>query len=98
MITLEVLNVGQGDKEMHIEDTTPEERDKLAETVTDLMKKGFALFLIQGQDSRQIKGYDKESHQWLLLSDAKTSPKKAGTQKVSAKGSKAAAVGATAGG
>lgn len=93
MVTIESLNVGFGDKEMHIEDTTPKDRDSLAEEVMGLMKKGFLLFLIQGQESRQIKGYDKDSHQWLLLSDPKTSPKR-----TSAKDSKVTAVGATAGG
>lgn len=98
MVTIAALNVVKGDKEIYIEDTTPEERDELANTVLDLLKKGFALFLIRGEESHQIKGYDKESHNWIILSDSKTSPKKAKKEKVSAKDTTVTAVGATAGG
>jgi len=37
-VKLNVLNVGQGGKDMYIENTTPEERDALAEEVLGLMK------------------------------------------------------------
>lgn len=97
-VVIEALNVGKGDKEIHVEDTTPEQRDVLADEVMSLMKKGFALFLIQGQESRQIRGYDKETHQWIVLSDPTSAPKKAATEKVSAKDTKAKAVGQNAGG
>jgi len=98
MVTMEVLNVTRGDKEIHFDDATKAERDKLAEEMLGLQKKGFALFLIQGEESRQIKGYDAEAHQWLLLSEPKTPPKKAGRERVSAKDTRATAVGAQAGG
>jgi hypothetical protein len=98
MVTMEVLNVRRGDKEIYFEDATKAERDKLAEEMLALQKKGFALFLIQGEESRQIKGYDPETHQWLLLSEPRTPPKKAGRERVSAKDTKTAAVGAQAGG
>jgi hypothetical protein len=96
-VKLNVLNVGQGGKDMYIEDTTPEERDALAEEVLGLMKKGFALFLIRGSDSRQITGYDKKKHEWAILADAKPAPKSK-KEMVPAAGSDVKAVGQTAGG
>jgi hypothetical protein len=98
MVTMGVLNVTRGDKELYFEDTTKAERDKLAEEMITLQKKGFALFLIQGEESRQIKGYDAETHQWILLSEPKAPPKKGKRERVSAKDTNATAVGAQAGG
>ena len=97
-VRIDFLNVSLGDKEVFIQDTTREERGKLYETVSDLMKNGFALFLIQGEESYQIRGYDADSHEWILLSNKKATPKKAGTVKVPAQNTNVTAVGATAGG
>jgi hypothetical protein len=54
---------------MYIEDVNPKERAKLAETIMNLLKEGHALFLIQGEETRRIKGYDQESNEWLVLAE-----------------------------
>lgn len=99
MVTLEALNVGKGDKEVRFEDVMPEQRDALAEEMLGLMKKGFAIFLVQGEESNQIRGYDKVRHQWTILDDAKPlSKKKSVRKKVSAKDTTVKAVAPSAGG
>ena len=96
-VILNVLNVRQGGKDLFFEDGTPEEREILVKEIMPMMKKGFALFLIRGERCDQITGYDKKNHEWVLIPDAKATPKLA-KKKVSAKGSTVKAVGATAGG
>lgn len=74
MINIEFLNSVRGDAPMYIEDGEPEERRKLAEKLTDLLKEGQAMFLIQGDQTRRIQGYDEASNQWLVLSSALPRP------------------------
>lgn len=74
MIEIEVLNCTQGDNPIYIQDDNPSGRSKVAETIDGLLKQGHAIFLIRGQDSFRIKGYDPESNEWLILSEAKPVP------------------------
>ena len=122
MIKLEVFTPVSGDNKIFFEDTKPEERAEFAKTVTELLKQGHAIFLIQGPDNRRITGYDPKTNDWLVQvdltqppEDLKTEavpqgtsveaiPAKRGrgrqkkTKRVPASGSKATAVGMTAGG
>ena len=109
MITIEFVNSVRGDAPMYVEDAEPNERKQLAEKLATLLREGQAIFLIQGEDTRRIQGYDDKSNQWLLLSDITPRPKHAHLpatrgrgrprlDRVSAEGSKVTAVGRSRGG
>lgn len=74
MIELEILGTIRGHTTIFIEDVEPEKRAELAETVQRLLKEGHVLFLIQGEDSRRIHGYDPENNQWIVQADAQQTP------------------------
>ncbi len=108
MITMEFLNSVRGDKPMYIEDGTPEERKKLAERLAVLLKEGQAIFLIQGNETRRIVGYDADNNQWQVFAEPKPRPagtysssssgRYGGREYVSARRTRVTAIGRSAGG
>lgn len=88
MIELEIMSVVSGHSTMHIEDVEPKKRVELAKTVGTLLKGGHIVFLIQGEESRRIKGYDAETNEWILLSTPHKKPKTGTEQDVPATGKK----------
>ena len=97
-IQIDSLNTIHGDKEMHFVDGTPEERNALATQIVPLMTKGYSLFLISGEESHQITGYDPETNEWMILADTTPASKKGVKARVPAAGTKAKAVPAVSGG
>jgi hypothetical protein len=107
MITMEFLNSVRGDKSMYVEDGTPEERKKLAERLAVLLKEGQAIFLIQGNETRRIVGYDAANNQWQVFAEplprpagtyGSTSDRHNGREYISARGTRVTAIGRSAGG
>ncbi|MBI3956883.1 MAG: hypothetical protein HY340_02735 [Candidatus Kerfeldbacteria bacterium] len=113
MIEFEVLSAIRGHTTMYIEDVDPAKRTELATTVTNLLNEGHVIFLIQGEETRRIQGYDADANEWLVL--ATPSERKAetrmqsnpslttsgfgmGRQRRSARGTRATAISRTAGG
>ena len=72
---MEFLNSVHGDKPMYIEDDTPEERKKIAEKLAVLLKEGQAIFLIQGDETRRITGYNEAANQWEVFAEPRDRPK-----------------------
>ena len=77
MITIEFCNSIRGDAPMYIEDGDPEQRKKFASRLMELLREGQAMFLIQGQETRRIQGYDEASNQWIVFGDAQAFPREA---------------------
>lgn len=73
-VKIDLLSSFRGDREIYLEDVTPEEREKLGQTVQELLKQGHALFLIQGEESRRIQGYDQKTNEWLVLASPHPRP------------------------
>lgn len=114
MVSLEILGTVSGHTTMHIEDVEPDKRAELATTVQQLLKQGHAIFLVQGEESRRVVGYDDKGNDWLILAQPHEPPptateeadtaesKKRGRgrprTRVSAAGTEATAVAPVAGG
>lgn len=79
MIHMEVPGVSSGHTPLYFEDRTPEQRAAFAEKITDLLRQGHAIFLVDEDDSRLIKGYDAETNEFVLLASKKKVPKGAKT-------------------
>lgn len=77
MITIEFLNSVRGDKPMYVEDGEPEQRKKIASRLMELLKEGQAIFLIQGNETRRITGYDETNNQWKVQADPQPRPEQA---------------------
>lgn len=108
MVTMEFLNSVHGDKPMYIEDDTPEERKKIAEKLAVLLKEGQAIFLIQGDETRRITGYNEAANQWEVFAEPYIRPQGAydpsitngrrGRAYVPARNTRLTAIGRSAGG
>lgn len=77
MITLEFCNSIRGDAPMYIEDSNPEQRKLFASKLMELLQEGQAIFLIQGEETRRIQGYDDVNNQWIVFADAQARPPEA---------------------
>jgi len=109
-MVIEFLNSVRGDAPMYVEDSDPEQRKKIASKLLELLKEGQAIFLIQGDETRRIQGYDENSNEWLVLSEPHPRPAQAheptatprtrGRQvkRIPAYGSRVTAIGRSAGG
>ena len=66
MIEVSALSSTRGDTTMYVEDSKPEDRAKLAETVTRLLKEGHTIFIVCGDElTNRITGYDAATNEWL---------------------------------
>ena len=52
---IDVLNTGYGDFELRFDPNKPDEVQKAKETITDMLKRGYAIFVRQGQASARVK-------------------------------------------
>lgn len=70
MITLEILNTRQGENKIFIQDTSEDERKKLAAHVTKMLHDGFEIFLTETDKelAHRIAGYDETRNEWLIHS------------------------------
>lgn len=94
MINLSFLNAQRGHGEIVINEDDPAERKKLAESLIPLLRQGFQIFLMTGNEvdlGKKIVGYNDTTNEWLLK-------KGRGNQKKSAKDTKALAMAPMAGG
>jgi len=48
---IDVLNTGYGDFEMRFDPNKPEEVEKAKQTITDMLKRGYAIFVRQGKET-----------------------------------------------
>jgi hypothetical protein len=94
VVELHILNTVRGHKKevVTIEDDNPENRAKLAEKITALIKDGFVIKL---SDGTAVKGYDPASNEWLVPAAGK---KKGLWDRVKGVGASANAVAPVAGG
>jgi hypothetical protein len=102
-MTLEVLSAIKGHSEIYFEEKDPTKRKELAETITKLLKDGYAVFLIQNNETRQVRGYDSDTNEWIVVATPHEVPqpiqwRKRGYSRVPSQGGRLTAVAATAGG
>ena len=79
MIEVEVPGVSSGHEPLYFEDATPKQREDFGKKIVELLKQGHAIFLVDGDDSRLVKGYDAKDNEFMLQASKKPVPKKAKT-------------------
>lgn len=55
---LDVLNTGHGDFELRFDPDKPDDVQKAKETITDMLKRGYAIFVQQGQETFRVRKFD----------------------------------------
>lgn len=87
---IDVLNTGYGDFEMRFDPDKPDEVQKAKETITDMLKRGYAIFVRQGQETFRVRKFDVNRNVYIIGSTP--------AEEVPAAGTVATAVGRSAGG
>lgn len=70
---LGILNVGAGDTKLSFDPNKPEERERAARIVTDMLKRGFALLIEAGKDDqgrplyRRADGFDEATCEYIIV-------------------------------
>lgn len=96
-ITIDVLSIAKGDMRLVLTGDTPEERDKADATIKQMLAAGYTIFVETDAGLRRVKGYKKNRQTYVIVDVPSTTASKP-TKEVPAKGTRAKAVGATAGG
>jgi len=63
---IDVLNTGYGDFEMRFDPNKPEEVQKAKETIKDMLKRGYAIFVRQGNETFRVRKFDMERNVYII--------------------------------
>ena len=87
---IDVLNTGYGDFELRFDPNKPDEVQKAKETITDMLKRGYAIFVRQGKETFRVRKFDADKNVYIIGSTP--------AEEVPIAEAKATAVGRSAGG
>jgi spore germination protein YaaH len=87
---IDVLNTGYGDFELRFDPNKPDEVQKAKETITDMLKRGYAIFVQQGRETFRVRKFDVDKNVYIIGSTP--------AEEVPITETKATAVGRSAGG
>ena len=87
---IDVLNTGYGDFELRFDPDSPADVQKAKETITDMLKRGYAIFLRQGDKTVRVRKFDPDKNVYIIGSTP--------AEEVPIAEAKATAVGRSAGG
>jgi spore germination protein YaaH len=87
---IDVLNTGYGDFELRFDPDKPDEVQKAKETITDMLKRGYAIFIRQGNETFRVRKFDANRNMYIIGSTP--------AEEVPIAETKATAVGRSAGG
>lgn len=87
---IDVLNTGYGDFELRFDPNKPDEVQKAKETITDMLKRGYAIFIRHGNETFRVKKFDVNRNVYIIGSTP--------AEEVPITEAKATAVGRSAGG
>jgi len=63
---IDVLNTGYGDFEMRFDPNKPEEVEKAKQTITDMLKRGYAIFVRQGKETFRVRKFDADKIVYII--------------------------------
>jgi spore germination protein YaaH len=63
---IDVLNTGYGDFELRFDPNKPDEVQKAKETITDMLKRGYAIFVRQGQETFRVRKFDVNRNVYVI--------------------------------
>jgi len=87
---IDVLNTGYGDFELRFDENKPDDVQKAKETITDMLKRGYAIFVHQGKETLRVRKFDPNKNVYIIGSTP--------AEEIPVMGAKATAVGRSAGG
>ena len=87
---IDVLNTGYGEFELRFDPNKPDEVQKAKETITDMLKRGYAIFVQQGDETFRVRKFDVDRNVYIIGSTP--------AEEIPITEAKATAVGRSAGG
>jgi hypothetical protein len=63
---IDVLNTGYGDFELRFDPNKPDEVQKAKETITDMLKRGYAIFVRQGNETFRVRKFDADRSVYII--------------------------------
>ena len=63
---IDVLNTGYGDFELRFDPDKPDEVQKAKETITDMLKRGYAIFVRQGTETFRVRKFDVDKNVYII--------------------------------
>jgi hypothetical protein len=63
---IDVLNTGYGDFELRFDPNKPDEVQKAKETITDMLKRGYAIFVRQEQETFRVRKFDADKNVYII--------------------------------
>lgn len=63
---IDVLNTGYGDFELRFDPDKPDEVQKAKETITDMLKRGYAIFIRQGKETYRVRKFDPDKNVYII--------------------------------
>ncbi len=63
---IDVLNTGYGDFELRFDPNKPDEVEKAKQTITDMLKRGYAIFVRQGRDTFRVRKFDVDKNVYII--------------------------------
>jgi len=63
---IDVLNTGYGDFELRFDPNKPDEVQKAKETITDMLKRGYAIFVRQGKETFRVRKFDADKNVYII--------------------------------
>jgi hypothetical protein len=63
---IDVLNTGYGDFELRFDPNKPDEVEKAKQTITDMLKRGYAIFVRQGKETFRVRKFDMEKNVYII--------------------------------
>jgi len=87
---IDVLNTGYGDFELRFDPDKPDDVEKAKQTITDMLKRGYAIFVHHGNEFLRVRKFDANKNVYVIGSTP--------AEEVPITEAKATAVGRSAGG
>lgn len=63
---IDVLNTGYGDFELRFDPDKPDDVQKAKETITDMLKRGYAIFVRQGKETFRVRKFDADKNVYII--------------------------------
>ena len=63
---IDVLNTGYGDCELRFDPNKPDEVQKAKETITDMLKRGYAIFIRHGKETLRVRKFDPDRNVYII--------------------------------
>ncbi len=63
---IDVLNTGYGDFELRFDPNKPDEVERAKQTITDMLKRGYAIFVRQGKETFRVRKFDMDRNVYII--------------------------------